>query len=130
TVRGQQTHRQADRGALAGTVGPDQAHDLARLQVQVQVVQAEVAEGLAHPAHVDRLAGAHRRFTGWRRVPRRASRSSGPSPSWLASATAWRRCSSSFWYCSSLAALPRPLSATNEPLPWRVTITPSCSSSR
>src|SRR5690606_13822874 len=126
----QHAHGHADRGALAGAVGPDQAHHLAGLQLERDSLQLEEAVGLADAPQAQVGGGAHDVLPARSVLRSRVWSSSSVMPSWRAISAALRRCSSSFCCWSSLAALPRPLSATNEPLPWRVTITPSDSRSR
>ena len=65
------------RGALAGAVRADEAHDLAGLEVERKVVEREEAERLADAAHLDVLGrfiscpGCGGRGAGAPRVRRR-----------------------------------------------------------
>src|SRR5688500_771477 len=127
-IGSEQPGHEPDARALAGAVGADKTHDLAGLEVERQVFEREEAERLPDIAHLDVFRLGH--FLSTVRMARRSrvARSSGVRPSCWPMPAAAARCSSSFPSWSSPAS---PFtSATNEPLPWRVTMTPSFSRSR
>src|SRR5690606_18277425 len=118
-----------DRRRFAGAVRPDEAHDLARVEREIDVPQREEAVALAYALELDQCV-AHFAVSPCRSTisRSRSARSCVFIPSSRAIAAAASRCSS-----SSRRRRSRPSSrllATNVPRPWRVTSTPSRSSSR
>src|SRR4051812_2991446 len=127
-VRPDEAHQDANGGALAGAIRAHETHDLPGRELQRNVLEREEPVLPAHVPHFhDQRVTAHF-FSALRSALRtRAISSSASMPTSFARRAAATRWSSSSCCCRFIVR-PR-LSATNEPLPCWVTITPSLSSS-
>src|SRR5690606_5254968 len=123
-------HQEAQRRALAGAIRSDEPHDLTRFELERNILESEEADLLPDGVHLD-VFPVHARchFLGRLRLTLRSLAMSSSSLRWSVRAmlAAAARCSSSS--ASERSVDSATLSATQEPLPWRVTMTPSFSSS-
>src|ERR1700681_65318 len=97
-------HQDAERRGLAGAVGADEAHDAARGELEVDVVEREVGIFLPHArklngqaTHDSSSSVEVKWFIRSAASRSRDSRSSAPRPSSPPSRTAWSRCCVSSW---------------------------------
>ena len=98
-IRLHEAHQNADGGALARAVRADEAHDLARRELEAQILEREETECLADTAQLDGRSRVHF-FTVLRSAfSRRAMSSSSVIPSIRAMRAAAARCSSSSCSC-------------------------------